>query len=70
MCCVSATDANIAFEEIEYSYSYSYRHFGVAFLWDDEGGAEGAALKDTASHKGAGGAGGAEGAGELIFFSR
>ena len=32
--------------------------FGVAFLWDDEGGA---ALKDTASHKGAG---------ELIFFSR
>ena len=31
---------------------------GVAFLWDDEGGA---ALKDTASHKGAG---------ELIFFSR
>ena len=34
---------------------------GVAFLWDDEGGAEGAALKDTASHKGAG---------ELIFFSR
>ena len=45
---------------------------GVAFLWDDEGGA---ALKDTASHKGAEGAAlkdtaSHKGAGELIFFSR